>query len=87
MVMSRHKTRATYRQVLKDVRALPPADQNRLRSELEKMPSVYIMRPTRSPAAIRRGRRLAAQIRKQLKTKMKGTLEDTMHQLRGRAWS
>ena len=87
MVMTRHKTRPTYHQVLEDVRALPLADQNRLRAELDKLPSVYILHPTRSPAAIRRGRRLAAQIRKHLEGKETGTLEETMIRLRGRSWS
>ena len=87
MVMTRHKTRPSYHQVLKDVRALPLADQSRLRAELDKTPRVYIMRPTGSPAAIRRGRRLAAEIRKELAEKETGTLEETMTRLRGRSWS
>ena len=52
MVMTNRKPRLTYRQVLENVKALPLADQNRLRAELDKTPSVYILRPTRSPAAI-----------------------------------
>jgi hypothetical protein len=72
---------------LKDVRALPLADQSRLRAELDKTPRVYIMRPTGSPAAIRRGRRLAAEIRKELAEKETGTLEETMTRLPGRSWS
>jgi hypothetical protein len=87
MVMTRHKTHPSYHQVLKDVRASPLADQSRLRAELDKTPRVYIMRPTGSPAAIRRGRRLAAEIRKQLAEKETGTLEETMIRLRGRSWS
>ena len=87
MVMTRRKPRLTYRQVLKNVRALPLPDQDRLRAELDKTPRVYIMRPTGSPAAIRRGRRLAAEIRKELEGKVTGTLEETMIRLRGRSWS
>jgi hypothetical protein len=87
MVMTKRKPRITYCQVLENVRALPLADQARLRAELEKMPSVYVLRPTRSPAAIRRGRRLAAQIRKELEGKETGTLEETMMRLRGRSWA
>ena len=87
MVMTRRKPRLTYRQVLKNVRALPLADQSRLRAELDQTPRVYIMRPTRSPAAIRRGHRLAAEIRKELAGKETGTLEETMIRLRGRSWS
>jgi len=87
MVMTRRKPRLTYRQVLENVRALPLAEQNRLRAELDKTRRVYIMRPTGSPAAIRRGRRLAAEIRKELEGKVTGTLEETMIRLRGRSWS
>lgn len=63
------------------------ANENRSRVEMEKTASVYMVRPTGSPAAIRRGRRLAAKIRKQLKMTMAGTLEETMIRLRGRSWS
>ncbi len=86
MVMTKRKPRITYRQVLENVRALPLADQARLRAELEKTPSVYVLRPTGKPAAIRRGRRLAAQIRKELEGKETGTLEETMCQLHGRSY-
>lgn len=87
MVMTKRKPRLTYRQVLENVRALPLAEQDRLRAELDKTPRVYIMRPTGSPAANRRGRRLAAEIRKELAEKQTGTLEETMIRLRGRSWS
>lgn len=87
MVMTKRKPRLTYKQVLANVRALPLADQNRLRAELDKTPSVYILRPTGSPAAKRRGKRLADEIKKELATKDLGTLEETMIRLRGRSWS
>ncbi|MBI5035234.1 MAG: hypothetical protein HZB51_32305 [Chloroflexi bacterium] len=85
--MTRRKPHLTYRQVLENVKALPLADQDRLWAELAKTRRVYIMRPTGSPAAIRRGRRLAAEIRKELASKQTGTLEETMIRLRGRSWS
>lgn len=87
MVMTRRKPRLTYRQVLENVKALPLADQRRLRAELGKTTDVYIIRPSGSPAAIRRGRRLAAEMRKQLNASMTGSLEETMIRLRGRSWS
>ena len=87
MVMTRRKSRLTYRQVLENVKALPLADQERLWAELAKTRHVHIMRPTGSPAAVRRGRRLAAEIRKELAEKQSGTLEETMVRLRGRSWS
>ncbi|CAG0946880.1 hypothetical protein ANRL1_03391 [Anaerolineae bacterium] len=87
MVMTKRKPRVTYRQVLENVKALRPADQRRLRAELAKMTDVYVLEPDTSPAAVRRGRRLAAQIRKELEGKETGTLEETMIRLRGRSWS
>lgn len=86
MISTRHKMRPTYKQVLESIRALSPADQRRLRAELAKGSNIYILRPTGSPAAIRRGHRLAAQIRKQVSAATSGTLEETMQRLRGRSW-
>ncbi|MEW5717806.1 MAG: hypothetical protein AB1817_04195 [Chloroflexota bacterium] len=85
--MTRRKPRLTYRQVLEKARALPLADQDRLRAELGRRRRVYILEPDLSPAAVRRGRRLAAEIRKELEGKVTGTLEETMIRLRGRSWS
>jgi|GEM_PF-1273238 hypothetical protein len=82
---SARKLRVTYKQVLKNVRALSPADQARLRAELEK-PRVYILEPDLSPEAVRRGQQLAEEIRKELAAKQTGTLEETMMELRGRSW-
>ena len=87
MVTTRRKPRLTYGQVLEQVKQLPPADQDRLLAELEKTRRVFILEPTRSPAAIRRGRRLAAEIKKELAKKETGTLEETMIRLRGKSWS
>ncbi|MBI4670237.1 MAG: hypothetical protein HY741_01035 [Chloroflexi bacterium] len=77
---AQRKLQMTYRQVLANVRALSPADQERLRAELDK-PRVYIMRPTRSPEAIRRGRKMAEEIKQELAEKQTGTLEETMREL------
>jgi hypothetical protein len=87
MVMTRRKKRLEYQQVLERVRALPPADQSRLRADLAKLTGVYVLDPDESAAAIRRGRRQAAKIRRQLSAAMTGTLEETMTRLRGPSWS
>jgi hypothetical protein len=87
MAMTQRKPRLTYRQVLESVKALRPVEQRRLYAELAKRASVYILEPDDSPAAVRHGRRLAAQIRKQVGASMSGSLEDTMRRLRGRSWS
>ena len=87
MVRMRRKQRLTYRQVLQQVLALSIADRERLRAELAKIGQVYVIQPNGSPEAIRRGRRLAAEIRKELAGKDLGTLDETMIRLRGRSWS
>lgn len=87
MVMTRRKPRVTYRQVLENAKQLPPADQERLLAELGKTRRVFILEPDRSPAAVRRGHRLAAKIKKELAEKQTGTLEETMIRLRGKSWS
>ena len=87
MAKMRRKPRLTYHQVLEQVLALPPADQKRLRAELDKIGRVHIVEPNGSPEAIRRGRRLAAKIRKELAGTDMGTLDETMIRLRGRSWS
>ncbi len=80
------KLRLTYNQILKNVRALSPAEQARLRAELDKKPRVYILEPDLSPEAVRRGELLAAEIRQELAGKEIGTLEEAMIRLRGRSW-
>jgi hypothetical protein len=48
---------------------------------------VKLVRPTHSHAVIQRGRRLATTVRKELATLDNESLDATMAQLRGRAWS
>lgn len=47
---------------------------------------VYMLRPRRTPAALRRAKRLAATVRQELAAVEQGTLEETMSRLRGRPW-
>jgi hypothetical protein len=68
------------------MRELSPAEQRRLRDELASMVGVQLMRPTTTPTAIRHGR-LARAVRSELARATKGSLDDTMRNLRGRAWS
>ena len=49
--------------------------------------SIYMLRPRRTVAALRRARRLAAQVRKELANADLGSLDETMSRLRGRLWS
>lgn len=85
-MLTRKKTRLTYRQVLESIRALSPADQQRLRLELSRMGNVYIVEPVGAPATVRRARSLAASIRRKVNASMEGSLEETMTRLRGRSW-
>ncbi|MBI5650796.1 MAG: hypothetical protein HZC40_10205 [Chloroflexi bacterium] len=48
---------------------------------------VKLVRPPHSLAAIQRGRRLATSVRKELATLDNESLDATMAQMRGRAWS
>ena len=81
------KDKSAYRKILEAARELPPAEQRRLRDELAGMVGVQLVRPAATPAAIRRGRRLAKAIRSELARTTKGSLDDAMRNLRGRAWS
>jgi hypothetical protein len=81
------RARLTYRQILESIRVLSPSEQRRLRTELAKLGSVHIVEPVGTATAIRRGKRLAEQVRKKVNAGMKGSLEETMMGLRGRSWS
>lgn len=85
--ISRSPKRPTYAQVLDVARRLSPADQRRLRDELEKLAGVQLARPDNSSAARRRGRRMAQAIRAELAESVSGSLNDAMRDMRGRAWS
>jgi hypothetical protein len=50
-------------------------------------PTVYLVRPKGTPAAIARGRRLAEEVRKELAVLNDASLDETMRQRRGRSWS
>lgn len=81
------KKKVTYAQVLQAIWQLSPADQRRLHAELDKSIGVYLVRPSGSDSAIRRGRRLAKTIQAELAATITASLDETMSQLRGRSWS
>jgi hypothetical protein len=85
--LARPKKRPTYTQALDIVRRLPPAEQRRLRDELARSSGVQLVRPTESIAVRRQGRRLAKAIRAELAEAVTNSLDEAMHDLRGRAWS
>lgn len=64
----------SYRQALKVVRALTPAEQLRLRDELAERLGVRLVRPATSATAIRRGQRLAKAVRAELAKAANGSL-------------
>ena len=86
-IVSPRKPKLTYQQLLKEVRALPPRQQQKLRDTLLQETGLYLVRPSHSAAAIRRGQRLAKAIQAELAKTVTGTLDDTMRQMRGRSWS
>ena len=86
-ITSLRKPKITYQQLLKEVRALPPRQQQKLHNELWQATGLHFIRPSHSAAAIRRGQRLAKAIQAELAKTVTGTLDDTMRQMRGRSWS
>jgi hypothetical protein len=85
--LTRKRTRLTFHQVLQAAQALSPQEQRRLQNELAQQAGVYLMRPTGTAAAIRRGRRLAKQIQTQMSSSSNDSLDQVMAGLRGRSWS
>ncbi len=85
--LTRPRKRPTYEQVLEVARRLSPAEQRRLRDELERLAGVKMVRPNESAAARRQGRRMARAVRTELAESVSGSLDEAMHELRGRAWS
>ena len=85
--LTRPGKRLTYAQVLEVARRLSPAEQRRLRDELEKLAGVQLVRPEESAAARRQGRRMARAIRAELAESVSGSLDEAMGEMRGRAWS
>ena len=84
--LTRPRKRPTYAQVLEVARRLSPAEQRRLRDELEKLAGVQLVRPEESAKARRQGRRMARAIRAELAETVSGSLDEAMRDLRGRAW-
>jgi mRNA-degrading endonuclease RelE of RelBE toxin-antitoxin system len=77
----------SYREVLEYARRLSRKDQRRLQEELAKLSGVKLALPNKSASAIRKARKLADEIRKELKNKGRKSLNQTMRELRGRSWS
>lgn len=68
----RAKSKTTSKNGHRKTKAIQPGD-------------VYLLRPRRTPEAIRRGKRLAALVRKELEAAMEETtLEQVMQSMRGR---
>jgi hypothetical protein len=82
------RRRKNYREALELARQLSLRDQRRLRTELAKLSSTKLVRPSRDPKVILSARLLADEVRKTMKSvTAKQTLDDGMRQLRGRSWS
>lgn len=79
--------RPSYREVLEYVHQLSQKDQQRLREELAKPSSVKLVPPNKSASAIRKARKLADAVRKELQNTSEKSLDQTMRELRGRSWS
>jgi hypothetical protein len=73
-VITREKSKRTRKSIGREMRNAKSAN-------------VRIVHPNRETAAIRRGRVLAAQVRKERAAVTNESLNETMSQLRGREWS
>ncbi len=49
--------------------------------------SIFLVRPSRDPAAIERGKQLATLVRQELAVLNNKSLDEVMSHMRGRAWS
>jgi tellurite resistance protein len=85
--LTRKKKNWSLQEVVEAIKTLSPTDQRILKEELNKLPEVYVMHPSLSEEAIKRGQELAQEIRDELKSQSMGTLDETMRALRGRSWS
>lgn len=85
--VKRKLKRDGYHQVLQAAIRLSQTDQQRLLDELQKLSGVRLIPPTYTEPAIKNGRILADEVRNELKNSLDKGLDETMSQLRGRAWS
>ena len=82
------RNRPTYQKVFSEVLRLSRRDQRKLQGELARLTGVVLVRPAKTSAAILSARKLADEVRKEVKALAgKESLDDAMRQLRGRAWS
>jgi hypothetical protein len=82
------RNRPTYQKVFSEVLRLSRRDQRKLQGELARLTGVALVRPAKTSAAILSARKLADEVKKEVKASAgKGSLDDAMRQLRGRAWS
>jgi hypothetical protein len=79
--------KSNYHKVFEAALRLSANEQRRLREELAKLAEVRLVSPDNSEKAIQYGQRMAAEIRAQFAQTDTSTLDETMQQLRGRAWS
>lgn len=83
-----HQRKSNYRKVFEAALRLNANEQRRLREELAKLAEARLVQPASSEKAAQEGQKLAAEIRAELaQTDNPTTLDETMQQLRGRAWS
>lgn len=87
VVTKRAKThRAPKRQSKKTKPTPTPKNGHRIAGPVQ-MEGIYMLRPRRTPEALRRAKRLRTLVQKELEGKTEGTLEETMQTLRGLSWS
>jgi hypothetical protein len=82
------RNRPTYQKVFSEVLRLSRRDQRKLQGELAKLAGVVLVQPVKTSAAILSARKLADEVRKEVKSSAgKESLDGAMQKMRGRAWS
>jgi len=75
----------TFKQIFDEASRLSAQDQRRLREELTKLTGVKLVRPSHSAAAIRNGRLLADEVRKELQATAAQSLDTLMDDISRKA--
>ncbi len=80
--------KSNYRKVFEAALRLSASEQRQLREELARLTEVRLVPPTASRQEAQAAQKLVAEVRAELaRAENVATLDETMRQLRGRAWS
>jgi len=88
MALQTRSRKSNYHKVFEAALRLTPDEQQRLREDLTRLSAVHLVPPALSVTAKKKGKALADEVRAELVAQKRNeSLDETMQQLRGRAWS